>query len=263
MPYPFDTAFMERALLELLMLAVVGGVLGAWIVLRRMAFFSHAVGTATFPGLVVADAAGVPAQAAALISGAGFSGGVGPLGRERRVGDDTRTAMLLVGALALGIVLAGDVFEAGAGVDRLLFGSLLGLSDLDLWLTAGVAAAVLGADRALRRPWTAAGFDPAWSAGWAHRADRAFVALIAAAVVVALSAVGALLVTAILVVPAATARLLTSSVGRLQAVAVLLAAGEGVVALAVAREWNVGPGAALAVVAALVFAAVAVARRPR
>ncbi len=61
MPSPFDLAdlpFLREALLELILLAVTGGVLGAWVVLRRLAFFTHAAGSATFPGLVLADASG-------------------------------------------------------------------------------------------------------------------------------------------------------------------------------------------------------------
>jgi zinc transport system permease protein len=78
---------------------------------------------------------------------------------------------------------------------------------------------------------------------------------------VALAAVGALLVAAILVLPAATARLLTSSVRSMQLTAIALAAAEGIAALALARELNVGPGSALAVVAGITFAVVAAARR--
>lgn len=240
---------MQRALLELLLLAVPGGLLGSWIVLRRMAFFSHSVGTATFPGLVLADAWGVPAQPVALATGLGFAGGV------RRAGSQTATGLLLVGALALGVVLASDVYESGSGVDRLLFGSLLGLADTDLWLTAAVALLVLAANAAMRRTWLATGFDGTGGG------DRILLVLVAAAVVVALSAVGALLVTAALVVPAATVRLLTDRLGTLQVAAVGLAAVEGIAALALARALNVGPGAALAVVASGVFALVAVARR--
>ena len=244
-----DAPFMQRALLELLLLAVPAGLLGSWIVLRRTAFFAHAVGTATFPGLVLAEAWGVPAQPMAMATGLGFGGGV------RRAGSDVATALGLVGMLALGIVLASDVYESGGGVDRLLFGSLLAVTDLDLWLTAAVAALAVGANVALRRTWLEAGFDGT-AAG-----DRVFLGLVAAAVVVALSAVGALLVTAALVVPAATVRLVTDRLGTLQAGAVALAAVEGVGALALARALNVGPGAALAVVAAGCFAVVAVVRR--
>ena len=66
LPDPFDTPFMQRALLEMLMLSVLGGVLGSWIVLRRLAFFTHGVGTAAFPGLVVAGPWGITPQVAAL-----------------------------------------------------------------------------------------------------------------------------------------------------------------------------------------------------
>ena len=248
-----DAPFMQRALLELLLLAVPAGVLGSWIVLRRMAFFSHSVGTATFPGLVLADAWGVPAQPVALATGLGFAGGA------RRAGSQTATGLLLVAMLAVGVILASDVYESGGAVDRLLFGSLLGLSDADLWLTGGVALVVLAANAALRRTWLASGFDPLGAPSPAG--DALLLALVAAVVVVALSAVGALLVTAALVVPAATVRLLTDRLGPLQAGAVAIAAAQGVAALAVARALNVGPGAALAVVATGVFAIVAVVKR--
>ena len=244
-----DAPFMQRALLELVLLAVPAGLLGSWIVLRRSAFFAHSVGTATFPGLVLADAWGIPAQPVALATGLGFAGGV------RRAGSDVATALGLVAMLALGIVLASDVYESGGGVDRLLFGSLLAVSDLDLWLTAVVAGLAVAGNLAQRRTWLAAGFDGT------GRGDAVLLALVAAAVVVALSAVGALLVTAALVVPAATVRLLTDRLGALQAGAVALAAAEGVAALALAQALNVGPGAALAVVAAGCFALVAVVRR--
>lgn len=253
-----DAPFMQRAALELVLLAVPAGVVGTWIVLRRMAFFAHGAGTSTFPGLVLADAWGVPAQPVALAAGLGFAGGV------RRAGSDTATALALVAMLAAGVILASDVYESGSGVDRLLFGSLLGLSASDLWLTAGVAVLALGANAALRRTWLATGFDPVGAPALGvrvRRGDLLLLGLVAVTVVAALSAVGALLVTAALVVPAATVRLLTDRLTALQAGAVALAAAEGMTALMLARALNVGPGVALAVVATAVFAAVAVVRR--
>ena len=80
MPSPLDLteiAFLRDALLELVLLGVAGGVLGAWIVLRRMAFFTHAAGSATFPGLVVADASGFSLALAGLAVALGYAGGVG------------------------------------------------------------------------------------------------------------------------------------------------------------------------------------------
>ena len=143
MPAPFDAPFMQRALVESLLLAGLAGVLGSWIVLRRLAFFTHGVGTAAFPGLVVAGPAGVAPQLTGLAAALLYAGGVEWLGRTRRVAVDAATGLVLVAALAIGVILASDVFESGAGVDRLLFGSLIGLSDRDLWLTGLALVAAL------------------------------------------------------------------------------------------------------------------------
>jgi ABC-type Mn2+/Zn2+ transport system permease subunit len=261
MPEPFDAPFMQRALLESLLLAGLAGVLGSWIVLRRLAFFTHGVGTAAFPGLVIAVPAGVAPQLTGLAAALLYAGGVEWLGRARRVAVDAATGLVLVGALAIGVILASDVFESGAGVDRLLFGSLIGLSDRDLWLTGLALAAAVVLHIALRRSWLAQGFDPGTARTLGLRAqlaDRLLLLAITGAAVVALDAVGALLVTAVLVIPAATVRLVAPSVATLQAGTVVLAAVEGVAGLWLAYELNIGPGPAIAVLGGALFAVVAV-----
>jgi ABC-type Mn2+/Zn2+ transport system permease subunit len=256
-PAPTDLAdlpFLRDALLELLLLGVTGGVLGAWIVLRRLAFFSHAAGSATFPGLVVADASGVSPTLAGIAVALGYAGGVqrtGGAGREHGEG----TALLLVAALAAGVILASDVFESGAAVDRLLFGTLLGLDTADLVISAAVAAVATAAAIALGRTWSAIGFDPegARSLGLpAGRADVLLLGLVAVAAVAAIPAVGALLVTAVYVLPAAAARMITGSIRGLVACALALALAEGAVGLYLAYWLDVPPGPPVAVLGALV-----------
>ena len=252
--------YIQRALLEMLLLAVPAGVLGTWIVLRRLAFFTHAVGTASFPGLVLASAWGIAPQAAAVATALGFGVAQERLERGRRVASDAATGLLLVAALAIGVVLASDVFESGASVDTLLFGSLLALSDTDLWVTAGVALGVVVLDAALARHWLATGFEPGSARALGLRpvwADRLLLAGCGAAAVIALDAVGALLVTVVLVVPAATVRLCTDRLAHLRRGAVALAAAEGVAAVWLADTANVGAGPAFAVLGAAIFAAVA------
>jgi ABC-type Mn2+/Zn2+ transport system permease subunit len=256
-PSPTDLAelpFMREALLELVLLGVTGGVLGAWVILRRLAFFSHAAGSATFPGLVVADASGVSPTLAGVAVALGYAGGVqrtGRAGREHGEG----TALLLVAALATGVILASDVFESGAVVDRLLFGTLLGLETADLVVAAVVALAVTAATAALGRTWSAVGFDPEGARALgipAGRADMLLLGLVAVAAVAAIPAVGALLVTAVYVLPAAAARMLTGSVRGLIACALALALAEGVVGLYLAYWLDVPPGPPVAVLGAVV-----------
>jgi manganese/iron transport system permease protein len=263
LPAPGDLVelpFMRTALIELVLLGIAGGLLGAWIVLRRLAFFAHAVGTATFPGLVIADGTGFSATLAALAVALGYAGGVERAGRAGRDPGDVATALALVVALALGVVLASDVFESGAAVDRLLFGTALGLDNSDLWIAAGAAALALVATVLLGRAWTAAGFDApgASSLGLPVRTgDLLLLGLIAIAAVAALPAVGALLVASLFVVPAATARLLTNGVGTLLAAATAIAVAQGAVGLYVSLWLDVPPGPAVAVVGSSAYAIVA------
>jgi ABC-type Mn2+/Zn2+ transport system permease subunit len=256
-PSPTDLAelpFLREALFELILLAVTGGVLGAWVVLRRLAFFTHAAGSATFPGLVLADASGVSPALAGIAVALGYAGGVqtaGGRGREHGEG----TALLLVAALAIGVILASDVFESGAVVDRLLFGTLLGLGPTDLAISAAVAVIATAAAILLGRTWSAIGFDPDGAASLglpADRADLLLLALVGVAAVAAIPAVGALLVTAIYVLPAAAARMLTTSINGLVACALGLALAEGAIGLYLAYWLDVPPGPPIAVLGALV-----------
>jgi ABC-type Mn2+/Zn2+ transport system permease subunit len=266
LPSPGDLVelpFMRTALVELALLGVAGGLLGAWIVLRRLAFFAHAVGTATFPGLVIADATGFSATLAALAVALGYAGGVERAGRARRDHGDVATALALVVALALGVVLASDVFESGAAVDRLLFGSALGLGGADLWVAAGAAVLAAAATLLLGRAWTAVAFDAAGTAALGlplRTADLLLLGLIAVAAVAALPAVGALLVASLFVVPAATARLLTGSVAGLLVTSVAVAVAQGALGLYVSLWLDVPPGPAVAVVGASLYALVGLSR---
>ncbi len=268
MPSPTDLAelpFLREALLELVLLAVSGGVLGAWIVLRRLAFFSHAAGSATFPGLVAADASGVSPTLAGLAVALGYAGGVERTGRGGREHSEG-TALLLVAALAAGVILASDVFESGAAVDRLLFGTLLGLDATDLVVAGVVALLAAAAALALGRTWSAVGFDPDGARALGlptGRADLLLLGLVAAAAVAAIPAVGALLVTAVYVLPAAAARLLTTTVRGLVTCALGLALAEGVIGLYLAYWIDVSPGPAVAALGAAVYVAVALATAVR
>jgi ABC-type Mn2+/Zn2+ transport system permease subunit len=259
-----DLPFLRTATVEVLLLAVAGGLLGAWIVLRRLAFFAHAVGGATFPGLVVADATGLRPIVAALAVALAYAGGVHRAGsRAGGRAADAVTGLLLVAALAVGVILASDVFHSGARVDRLLFGTLLGLDGGDLTAAAVAGALAALATLLLGPAWLAAGFDREGARTLGApigTADALLLGLVAVAVVTALPAVGALLTTALFIVPAATARLLARSVPGLLAGSVALAAAEGVVGVYIALWADVPPGAAIAVLGAAVFAVVALAR---
>ena len=260
---PFALPFFQRGIVEILLLASISGLLGVWIVLRGLAFYAHAVGTAAVPGLVLADGLGFSAIFGAFGAALVMAALITLLLRRRSVGGDSATALVLAGALALGVILASDVFGSQGSVDRLLFGSLLAIGTPELILAAVAALAAAVATAIFGPRWLAAGFTDR-----SGSSDSLLIALIALAAVAALAAVGALLATAILVVPAATTRLIIKRLPLWQLTTAALAAAEGVIGMTLAYQLNVPPGAAIAVLAGIVFSLVAIAvlihqRRPR
>jgi len=260
---PFQLPFVQRGLIEVLILAVPAGLLGCWIVLRGLAFFSHAVGTAAFPGLVLADGLGFAAPLGAFGAAAIFSLGASALSRRDEEGADSAVAIVLVACLAAGVILASDVFGSGANVETLLFGSLLLIDGGDIALAAIAAVATLALTVLLGHRWLAAGFDPgaAGPLGVGGRGlDLALLGLIALATTAALTAIGALLVAALFVVPALSTRIFSERMRTWQLASVLLVAVEGVVGLWLSVKTDAPAGATIAVVAGAVFVLAAATR---
>jgi ABC-type Zn uptake system ZnuABC Zn-binding protein ZnuA/ABC-type Mn2+/Zn2+ transport system permease subunit len=255
--------FVQRGMLEVVLLAVAAGVLGTWIVLRGLAFFAHAVGTAAFPGLVLADGLAFPALLGAFATAAVVAAAVAVLGARERGEHDGATALVLAGALAAGVLLASDVFGSQAGVEQLLFGSLLLTRDSDLVLSGAVSLAALAATLLAGPRWLAVGFDAGAARAQGLRPgapDALLLALVALTAIAALAIVGALLATALLVVPAATTRLLCRRMAVWQLATVGLVIVEGTVGLWLSVQLNAPSGATVAVLSAATFALLAGAR---
>lgn len=261
----FQLPFVQRGLIEVLILAVPAGLLGTWIVLRGLAFFSHAVGTAAFPGLVLADGLGFAAPLGAFGAALALTAGATTL-RGRRGGQDAVVALVLVGCLATGVILASDVFGSGSNIETLLFGSLLLVDGGDLILAGAAAGATLLASVLIGQHWLRIGFDPSLAdpAGPDPRVfDAVLLGLLALASTAALTVVGALLVTALFLVPAVTARMLTDRLVRWQLLSIALVALEGTAGLWLSVKTDAPPGATIACVAGAVFALVAAGRALR
>ncbi|MBK5231905.1 MAG: zinc ABC transporter substrate-binding protein [Thermoleophilia bacterium] len=253
----FSLPFVQEGLLEILLLSIPAGLIGTWIVLRGLAFHSHAIGTASFPGLVLADGIGFSAALGAFSAAGAFTLLSALLARSRRTAADSVTALALVACLATGVILASDVFGSGANVDTLLFGSLLAIDSGDIWLAAAAAVLAILTTLLLGHHWLAKGFDEDSAArlrSGSELFDTALLAVVAVTVVASLSAVGALLISALMVVPAATVRLFARRVRTLQLTTIALVILEGTFGLWLSVETNAPPGATIAVVSGAVFA---------
>lgn len=256
---PFAQGLLRRALLEIVLLGVVGGALGCWVVLAELAYGAESLAHGMFPGLVVAALAGAPL----LLGGAAgivvAALAVALAGRLPGIGRDTAIAVVVTALFGLGVLLARAP-DAPARIQELLFGDVLGTSVGDLVAGAALAAVVLAALWLLHWRLLAVGFDRSGARALGIRpglVDAALLVLLALAVLVAVQGLGNLLVVAVLVAPAAAARHFTRRIGPMLAVSVAIAVVAGVGGLYLSYYARIASGASIA---ALMVAAYAVAR---
>jgi ABC-type Mn2+/Zn2+ transport system permease subunit len=263
---PWQNGIMRHAALEAILIGVACGPLGCWVLFFRLAYSAESLSHSLFPGLVLAALAGAPL----LLGGAGgaliAALAIAAAARVRGTGADNAVAVVITAMFGLGVLLALSP-NSPPGIENLLFGDILGASNTDLGLAGGLAALVLVALRALHWRLLIAGFDRGGARALgvsAARADAALLVLLAAAVLVAVQGMGNLLVVAVIVGPAATARMVTKRIGPMMLTAAALGAAAGIGGLYASYYANIAAGAAiaLAVVAGYVTVALGSIRVP-
>ncbi len=261
---PWSSGIMVRALAEVVLVGIAGGALGCWIILSGLSYGAESLAHALFPGLVAATLLGFPLLLGGLAGVAVAALGVALASRVPTLERDTAVAVVVTGLFGLGALLALSA-EVPPGLGGLLFGDILGVSPGDVLLAAGLVALVLGTLAVLHGRLLVAGFDRA-SAGALGVSPEAMtlvlLLLLALSIVVAVQGLGNLLVVAVLVGPAAAARLVARRMAPMMALAALLAAAAGVLGLYVSYYGGVAAGASIALAMVLVYVlAAAVPRR--
>jgi manganese/iron transport system permease protein len=266
---PFRSAYMQRALLELVVLSVLAGVVGTHVVLRKLAFVGDAVTHTIFPGIAIAFAVHSSLFAGALIAGALSAVLIGLLPRIRRVADDSAIAIVLTSFFAVGVLVVSRRRSFTSDLTTLLYGRLLAVSNREIVETLIVAAIVLAVALALHKEFVMRAFDAAGTEALGYRLpvlDVVLNLIVVLVVVAALRSVGTLLVLALLVTPAAVARLLNRRVGQMMVAAVFVAGAASWLGLGLSFEasvhhgWRVGGGPAVVVVLTAVFVGVRAGR---
>jgi manganese/iron transport system permease protein len=252
----FSDGFARRSLLEAVMVGGLCGVVGVHVLLRRLPFFTMALGHATFPGVVLAALLGVNLFLGATLFGAVVVLVVALLGARERVDETSAIGVTLSGAFALGVLL----LSAQAGFSRdlaaFLVGSIVTVQHGDLVTTAVAGAAVLGVLAVLHKELVFGAFDRGGLAALGYPVlalDVTLLLLVEVTLVTSIPAVGTILAVALIVAPAAAARLWTERLGATMAVAAAIGVASGVVGLAISQHWRVAAGATIVLVAATLF----------
>ena len=241
---PFAYSFMTRALAATLIASVVCAVLSCWLVLIGWSLMGDAVSHAVLPGVVLAYVAGAPFAIGAVIFGFLAVALIGAVRGTSRVKEDAAIGIVFTTLFALGLVLI-SVTPSQTDLNHIIFGNLLGVSTSDLVQIAGLGTIVLAVLLLKRRDFTLYAFDRihAHAIGLNPRMlGAALLGLLALTCVVALQVVGVVLVVAMLIIPGATAYLLTDRFGRMLLIAPATSAACGVVGLYISYYQDTSPG---------------------
>ncbi|MGU3653401.1 metal ABC transporter permease [Mycolicibacterium sp. A43C] len=230
---PLQLEFMVRAIATTLIASVVCATLSCWLVLIGWSLMGDAVSHAVLPGVVLAYIVGAPFALGAIVFGFAAVALIGVVRDTSRTKEDAAIGVVFTTLFALGLVLI-SITPSQIDLNHIIFGNLLGVSRSDLLQVAVLGAIVLAVLVIKRRDFTLYAFDPshAHAVGISPRLlSAALLGLLALTSVVALQAVGVVLVVALLITPGATAYLLTDRFGRMLVIAPAVASGSALVGL--------------------------------
>ena len=253
---PLQYAFMLRAFTASVMVGVLCAVMGTYVVLRGMAFLGDALAHAILPGVAIAYLLHGNLLVGALVAAVVVALGIGVFSRQGTVKEDTAIGILFAAALSLGVALISSIKTYAVDLSHILFGNVLGVSSVDLWLTGGLGLLILLTVLLLFKPFLVISFDPVLAATMrlpANLLRMLMLVLLALTVVVSLQTVGVGLAAAMLVTPAATAYLLTRRLVPMMLLSALLGALSSVIGLYLSYYIDVVSGAAIVLTATLFF----------
>ena len=207
---PLSFAFMQRALAAAILIGALSAVLSCYLILKGWSLMGDAISHAVLPGIVLAHLAGLPLAFGAFLAGLGSALATGYLAANSRVKQDTVLGIVFSGMFAIGLVMFTKV-ETDQHLNHILFGNILGVSAAKLVELAVVATLTLAIVIAKRRDIMLVVFDPAHARAIGlpvRLIENGLLVLLALAIVASMTAVGILLVVAMLITPGATAFLI-------------------------------------------------------
>lgn len=273
---PWTFEFMRRALWAGLLVAVTGSVVGAFVVVRGLAFLSDAVAHSSLAGAAVAFLVGggsVAISLGAVAAAVATALGVAQLTRRGRIHEDTAIALLFAGLFGLAILLISRARNYAVELNAFIIGNILGVTGAELLLMAALTAVVLATVLLFYRELLYSSYDPETAAALGvpvAAAQTGLLVLVALAAVIAFRLVGVVLVMAMLVAPAAAAMQFARTLPSIMALGAVLAAAATIAGLYASFYANLAAGPAIVVATIVTYGllwalreALPARRRPR
>lgn len=251
-----DLRFLPKALIIAVMSSIVCGVIGCYVVLRGMAFIGDAVAHAVFPGLAVAFVVQGNLVFGGAVAGVLTAILVAVFSQNRRIKEDSIIGVFFVAAFALGIVIISQAPGYAGSLQQFLFGSITGIPDEDIVVVAATGLVLMLVAFLFHKEFVSVTLDRemARSTGVPVFAlDLALYVMVAIAIVISIQTIGNILVLALLITPAAAARLLTDRLAVMMLLAPVIGGASALIGLYVSWSFDVPVGGMIVLVATAVF----------
>ncbi|MGH8067202.1 MAG: metal ABC transporter permease [Candidatus Entotheonellia bacterium] len=255
---PLTYVFFRRALLASFLVGALCGLIGVYIVLRRMSYIGHGLSHAVFGGAVISYLMQVNFYLGAGLWGVASALLINEVAQRRKLGADAAIGIVTTASFAVGVAGISHQRRFTRNFEAALFGNILGITPADLWMIAGVAVASILGILILYKPLLFSTFDEEVAEVYGvptHWVNAVFALILAAVIIVSMQVMGVTLIAAALVIPASAARLLTDRFGPLLWLASLLGAGVSVLGMYASYYLDLASGATIVLVGTAMFLA--------
>ncbi|MGY3735728.1 metal ABC transporter permease subunit [Lactococcus taiwanensis] len=251
----YEFHFLQNALITALMIGIVSGAVGCFIILRGMALMGDAISHAVLPGVALSYLLGINFFIGAIFFGLLSSVIITFIKNNSTIKGDTAIGITFSSFLALGVILIG-VANSSTDLFHILFGNILAVQDLDKWLTLGVSTLVLALILLFFKELLITSFDPTMAKAIGMNVSfyhYLLMILLTLVSVTAMQSVGTILIVALLITPAATAYLYTNSLKRMMILSSTLGAISSVLGLFIGYSFNIAAGSSIVLTSAVLF----------
>jgi ABC-type Mn2+/Zn2+ transport system permease subunit len=253
---PLTYVFFRRALLASLLVGALCGLIGVYIVLRRMSYIGHGLSHAVFGGAVISYLVQVNFYLGAGLWGIASALLINEVAQRRKLGADAAIGIVTTASFAIGVAAISRQRRFTRNFEAALFGNVLGITPADLWMIAAVAAASVIGILLLYKPLLFSTFDEEVAEVYGiptRWVNTLFALILAAVIIVSMQVMGVTLIAAALVIPASAARLLTDRFAPLLWLASALGAGMSILGMYASYYLNLASGATIVLVGTGIF----------
>lgn len=252
----YEFHFLQNALVTAVVIGVVSGAVGCFIILRGMSLMGDAISHAVLPGVAISYILGINFFVGAIIFGLLSSIIITFIKNNSIIKGDTAIGITFSSFLALGVILIG-IANSSTDLFHILFGNILAVQDIDKWLTIGVSIAVLLVIVLFFKELLITSFDPLMAKAIGMKVNfyhYLLMVLLTLVSVTAMQSVGTILIVAMLITPAATAYLYTNSLRKMIILSSSLGAVSSVLGLFIGYSFNIAVGSSIVITSAIIFA---------